>query len=241
MKILVFLQARMGSSRLPGKIMLQLEDKMVIEHDIERIKKSKLISNIVVCTTEENKDNCIEDFCKENNILYYRGDENNVLDRYYKCALIYKPDIIVRITSDCPMIDPKIIDQMISEYLLKKELSPYFGVKYADSTKGHNFPDGFNPEIFNFTILEEAWINATLDLDKEHVGPYMRRKYGKYEFEVKLSKTYENLDLKNLHLSLDTKKDYELLKNIFNNVYKFNNNFTMEDILDYLNNNAYLL
>jgi spore coat polysaccharide biosynthesis protein SpsF len=241
MKILVFLQARMGSSRLPGKIMLPLENKTVIEHDIERIKRSKLINNIIVCTTVENKDNCIEDYCIKNNITYYRGSENNVLDRYYKCALIHKPDIIVRITSDCPMIDPEIIDKMISDFLLKKKESPYFCVKYADPKKGHNFPDGFNPEIFTFDILEEAWVNATLDSDKEHVGPYMRRKYGKHEFEVILSKKYENLDFKILHLSLDTKKDYELLKNIFNNVYKNKNNFTIEDVLEYLNNNTYLL
>lgn len=241
MKILVFLQARMGSSRLPGKIMLPLENKNVIEHDIDRIKRSKLINDIIVCTTVENKDDCIENYCKNNNISYYRGSENNVLDRYYQCSLIHKPDIIVRITSDCPMIDPEIIDKMISEYLLKKEESPYFCVKYADPSKGHNFPDGFNPEIFNFEILQEAWLNATLDSDKEHVGPYMRRKYGKCEFKVVLSKNYENLDFKNLHLSLDTKTDYELLKNIFNNVYKNKNNFTIEDVLEYLNNNTYLL
>lgn len=241
MKILVFLQARMGSSRLPGKIMLPLEDKIVLQHDIDRIKKSKLINNIVICTTICDKDNCIVDYCRSNNFDFFRGSENNVLDRYYQCALIYKPDIIVRITSDCPMIDPNIIDNMINQYLEIKNISPYFGVKYADPTKGHNFPDGFNPEIFNFDILEEAWKNATLETDKEHVGPYMRRKYGKCEFEVKLNKSYENLDLKTLHLSLDTPKDYELLKNIFNNVYKNNNNFTIYDVLEYLNDNIYLL
>jgi spore coat polysaccharide biosynthesis protein SpsF len=241
MRICVLLQARMGSSRLPGKIMLPLADKLVLEHDIERIKKAKLIDELIVCTTTEEKDNCIAELCEKHNIRYYRGSQNNVLDRYYQASLIYKPDIIVRITSDCPMIDPNIIDDMISNYLEIMQKSKYYCPKYADPNRSHNFPDGFNPEIFTFEILEEAWNNATLDSDKEHVGPYMRRKYCQNEYDVKLNKTYENLDLKTLHLSLDTPKDYKLLSNIFDNVYTKNNDFTIYDILDYLNDNSYLL
>jgi spore coat polysaccharide biosynthesis protein SpsF len=241
MNICVLLQARMGSSRLPGKIMLPLANKLVLEHDIERIKKSKLINDVIVCTTSEEKDNCIAELCEKQNIKYFRGSQNNVLDRYYQASLIYKPDIIVRITSDCPMIDPNIIDSMIEEYLKIKKESKYYGVKYANPNKSHNFPDGFNPEIFSFDILEEAWKNAELESDKEHVGPYMRRNYGNLEYEVKLNKKYENLNLETLHLSLDTPKDYQLLKNIFHNVYTKNNNFTIYDVLEYLNNNSYLL
>jgi spore coat polysaccharide biosynthesis protein SpsF len=241
MRIYVLVQARMGSSRLPKKIMLPLEDKLVLQHDIERIKKSKLINDVIICTTTEEKDDCIEEFCKKHYIKYYRGSENNVLDRYYQAALLYKPDIIVRITSDCPMVDPNIIDDMIENYLKIKDESKYYGVKYANPNKSHNFPDGFNPEIFSFEILEDAWKNATLDSDKEHVGPYMRRKYGNLEYEVKLEKKYENLDLETLHLSLDTQKDYNLLSNIFANVYAKKNDFTIYDILEYLNNNNHLL
>lgn len=241
MKIHVFLQARMGSSRLPGKIMLNLEDKKVLEHDINRIKKSKYIDDIIVCTTTEKKDDIIEKFCSDNNIKYFRGSENNVLDRYYQASLIYKPDIIVRITSDCPMIDPNIIDDMIENYKLNINTSPYYSPKYFDPNKSHNFPDGFNPEIFTFKILKEAWNNATSDYDKEHVGPYMKRKYGILEYEIKLTNKYENLKFENLHLSLDTEKDYELLKNIFHNIYAKNNDFTIHDILDYLNDNNHLL
>jgi spore coat polysaccharide biosynthesis protein SpsF len=235
MKIFVFLQARMGSSRLPGKVMLPICGKSVLEHDIERIKKSKKIDDLIICTTNNKKDDCIEDFCKLNNIKYYRGSENNVLERYYQASLLYKPDIIVRITSDCPLIDPNIIDDMILNYINIQNESEYYAPKYADPTKGHNFPDGFNPEIFSFKILEDAYYNASSDYDKEHVGPYMKRQYGKKEYEIPLNKIYENLNFKNLHLSLDTQTDYKLLTIIFNNLYTNNINFTIYDVLDFLN------
>jgi spore coat polysaccharide biosynthesis protein SpsF len=139
------------------------------------------------------------------------------------------------------MIDHNIIDDMITNYIKIKDDSKCYGIKYANPNKSHNFPDGFNPEIFSFEILKEAWENVILESDKEHVVPYMRRKYGKLEYEVKLEKKYENLDLEILHLSLDTPKDYKLLSNIFDNVYKKNNDFTIYDVLEYLNNNSYLL
>jgi spore coat polysaccharide biosynthesis protein SpsF len=242
MKIYVLLQARMGSSRLPGKIMLPLADKLVIEHDIERIRKSKMINDLIVCTTTNKKDNCIAELCEKNNVKYYRGSENNVLDRYYQSAISFeKPDIIVRITSDCPLIDPNIIDDMISNYLLIMNESQYYCPKFADPNKSHTFPDGFNPEIFTFSALEEAWNNAISDYDKEHVGPYIKRHHGNLYYEIKPNKKYENLDLTLLHLSLDTPTDYKLLCNIFDNVYNKNKDFIMDDILDYLNDNCHLL
>lgn len=239
MKIFVFLQARTGSSRLPQKILLPLADKLVLEHDIERIQMSKKINDLIICTTTEQKDDSIIKICKKHNIKYYRGSETNVLDRYYNASLLYKPDIIMRITSDCPLIDPEIIDDMIDNYLIND--SKYYCPKYADPNKSHNFPDGFNPEIFTFDILKEAWENATLDYEKEHVGPYMKKKYCTKFYNTKLKKEYTNLDLTRLHLSLDTQKDYDLLCNIFENVYKKNNKFTIDDVLEYLNNNNFLL
>ena len=121
MRIHVFLQARIGSTRLPNKIMLPLEDKLVLEHDIERIRRSRKITNLVVCTTTGEKENAITRLCNKLGVDYYRGDEHDVLDRYYQAAVHYKPDIIVRITSDCPMSDPNIIDDMINNYLQIKE------------------------------------------------------------------------------------------------------------------------
>lgn len=234
MKTIVFLQARMGSSRLPGKVLLPLVDKTVLEHDIERIKRSKIINDIVVCTTTNAIDDSIVEICNKLNIKYYRGSEHDVLDRYYQAALLYKPNIIVRITSDCPLIDPIIIDNMIFNYFSVIKESKYYIPKFSDPNKSHNFPDGFNPEIFTFDILEEAWKNATLDSDKEHVGPYMRRKYGNLQYEIQLKREYKNLDLENLHLSLDTKLDYDLLNDIFMNVYIKNKEFEIDDVLDYL-------
>ena len=234
MKINVLLQARMGSSRLPGKVLLKLANKTVLEHDIERIKKSKVINDIIVCTTTNSIDEPIVDICNKIKVKYYRGDEHNVLDRYYKASILYKSNIIVRITSDCPLIDPEVLDNMIYNYLSIRDESKYYCPKFADPTRGQNFPDGFNPEIFSFEILEEAWKNAISEHDKEHVGSYMKRKYGKLFYEVKLKKEYKNLDLTKMHLSLDTKEDYDLLSDIFNNVYIKNKDFKIDDVLEYL-------
>lgn len=234
MRIFVLLQARMGSSRLPNKIMLPLCDKMVIEHDIERICRSKKINDLIICTTTEERDKCIVELCEKKGIKYFCGSELNVLDRYYKACLLYKPDIIMRITSDCPMIDHEIIDNMIDNYLLIMDKSPYYCPEYADPSRSHNFPDGFNPEIFTFDILKEAWENATDNYDKEHVGPYMKRKYCKFFYKFVLRREYKNLDFTTLHLSLDTYDDYKLLTEIFENVYLKNKYFSIDDVLEYL-------
>ena len=235
-KISIIIQARMSSSRLPGKIFKNLNDKITLEHCIDRLKRCKNVNNIIIATTTNSRDDIIADFCSQKNYLFYRGSENNVLDRYYQTALISNTDIIVRITSDCPLIDPDIVDDMIKCYL--KLNVKHYGMKYANG--GHTFPDGFNLEIFTFEALKEAQFNS-LPNEREHVSTYLIKKYDFDKYEVKLEKDYKNLDLKKLHLSLDTEDDYELLQNIFNNVYTKNNEFTIYDILDYLNNNPNIL
>jgi len=238
MNINIILQARYGSSRLPGKIFKKLSGKYVIEHVVNRLKKCQKINNIIVATTTNKEDDIIANFCKNNNIIFYRGDENNVLDRYYNTALISNTDIIVRATCDCPLIDYKLIDEMIDIFLEKK--IQHYRVKYYNGE--YAFPDGFeNAGIFTFKALEDAYKNAKTNYEKEHVQPYIIKNYETIEHEIIFKKKYSNLDFDNLHLSLDTQKDYILLENIFKNVYEKNNNFDMHDVLDYLNNNTHLL
>lgn len=235
LNIHIIIQARTGSTRFPKKIMKPLEDKIVLQHVIDRLKLSQYANEIIICTTQKREDDVISDFCLVNKIKLYRGSELNVLERYYDTAEYYKSDIIVRVTSDCPLIDVSYIDMMI-DYFLKSDLN-YLGPKYYGN---HKFPDGFNGEVFNFKVLKEAYLNAN-DSEKEHVTTYIIKKYKKEEFIYPiLHKKYKNLIFSNLHLSLDTEDDYNLLKDIFSNVYVKKENFGIEDVLKYLNKIVYL-
>ena len=235
LNIHIIVQARVGSSRLPNKVMKKLEDKIVLQHVIDRLKLSKYANEIIICTTQKREDDVISDFCLINKIKLYRGSELNVLERYYDTAKHYNTDIIVRVTSDCPLIDVSYIDMMI-DYFLKSDLN-YLGPKYFGK---HKFPDGFNGEVFWFDILEEAYLNAK-DNQKEHVTTYIINKYKKEDFVYPiLYKRYKNLNFSNLHLSLDTEFDYKMMQDIFRNVYLKKNNFSLEDVLKYLNKIVYL-
>lgn len=226
----IIVQARTGSSRLPGKVMKFLEDKLVLDHVIERLQKSKYARQVIICTSIKKEDDIIFEHCKNNNIKCYRGSELNVLERYYDTAKHFKSNYILRVTSDCPMIDSTYLDLMIEKYFELK--LPYLGPKYYGNRK---FPDGFNGEIFNYQVLKEAYENASED-EKEHVTTYIIKKYKTVEFNYPIDyEKYKNIDFSNLHLSLDTKEDYELLKNIFQHVYLKKKAFQIEDVLNYLN------
>lgn len=230
-KIDLIVQARIGSTRFPGKVMKELEDKLVLDHVVERLRKSNYFRNVIICTSDLSQDDIIVNHCKEKKYLFFRGSEQNVLERYYETAKHFESGYVVRVTSDCPLVDHRYIDMMIEKYLELK--LDYLGPKYYGN---HRFPDGFNGEIFSFKKLEEAYLNAS-ETEKEHVSTYIIKKYKTIEFDYPINiKDYPNIDFEELHLSLDTPKDYELLKNIFHHVYLKNKEFTLEDVLTYLNN-----
>ena len=235
LNIHIIIQARTCSTRLPNKVMKYLEDKIVLQHVYDRLKKSNYAQKVIITTTTNISDNIIVDYCLNNNIEVFQGSELDVLNRYYETAKYYKSDIIIRVTSDCPLVDIKFIDMMI-DYYLKSNLK-YLGPKYFGN---HKFPDGFNGEIFSFDVLEEANNNAN-EYQKEHVTTYIIEKYKKEEFTYPiLYQKYRNIHFSNLHLSLDTEGDYKLLKKIFKNVYLKKNNFQLEDVLKFLNKIVYL-
>ena len=235
LNIHIIVQARTESTRLPNKVMKYLEDKIVLQHVYDRLKESKYAKKVIIASTINIYDNIIADYCVKNNIEIFRGSENDVLNRYYETAKYYKSDIIVRVTSDCPLVDVNYIDMMI-DYYLKSDLK-YLGPKYFGN---HKFPDGFNGEVFSFDVLEEANKNGSIN-EREHVSTYIIKKYSKEEFIYPiLYQKYKNICFSNLHLSLDTQEDYIFLKKIFKNVYLKKNNFNLEDILIYLNKIVYL-
>jgi spore coat polysaccharide biosynthesis protein SpsF (cytidylyltransferase family) len=168
MKIVAITQARVGSSRLPAKVLKIINGISILELHIKRILKSRKISKLIVATTEEPEAKAICDICDDLNVSYYRGSMNDVLDRFYKAALLEQPDYVVRITSDCPLIDSDLIDQIIEQSIINQ-------VDYFSNGLVPCYPDGQDVEVFRFSALSKAWNEATLLSDREHVTPYIWR------------------------------------------------------------------
>jgi len=222
MSTVAIIQARMSSSRLPGKVLLPLMDKPVLEHVVSRLKYAKSLNEIVIATSTEADDDAIELWAKSNKINYYRGSLNDVLDRYYQAARLYKAETVVRITADCPVIDPYIVDEVVFGF---KE-----GAFDAYGLSGE-FPDGLDCQVFSFSALERAWKDATLPSEREHVGPYIEKTHPEL---FKLGGLEKFSDLGHLRWTLDEDRDYELLKQIYGELYVADSLFVTDDILNLL-------
>ena len=214
MSVNIFIHARCSSKRLPNKVLKELGFKKVIDHVVDRCLKSKLANNVIVLTSNKSTDDKLVDYCKNKKYDVFRGDLDNVLKRFYDCSKKYNSDIIIRITGDCPLIDPEIIDKMVKYFLNNK--CKYLCIKPAFQDKGYSkgFPDGFNVEIFLKDILEGSYKNCKSDEEKEHVTLHIRRNCKIDEYEIDINK-YKNIDFKNFHYSLDTQDDYEKIRDIF--------------------------
>ena len=224
MNLVAIVQARLNSKRLPQKVLLPLAGIPVIAHVINRLKACKNINQIVLATSDKQSDNKLEDWAIENRINFYRGSLNDVLDRYYNAAKFFKAEAILRITADCPLIDPDTIDELIVRYKSTK-LDAY--------VLSGEFPDGLDCQIFSFRAIEIAWRNAKLKSEREHVGPYIEKntdifKIGEYEKFQGLS---------HHRWTLDEIQDYKFLNILFDNLYPENEFFSVDEILDFLKNN----
>lgn len=230
-KIVAIIQARVGSTRLPGKVLLDLKGKTVLYHVVDRVKKSKYIDEVIVATTDLGQDDKIVDECNKIGCKYFRGSESDVLSRYYLCAKENNADIVIRITSDCPLIDPLIIDEMIIKYL---ELDYIIMTNAGISNETRTFPRGLDVEIFTFKSLEESYFDSRKKYQREHVTPYI------YENTKKIFYFRNSYDLSNLRLTLDTEEDFKLIDEIYSKLYKNDCEFYLEDILKVVNANDYL-
>ena len=220
MSLIAIVQARMGSTRLPGKVLLNLEDGTVLEHVIRRVKSSKYVDDVVVATTISKDDLQIVEICARLGISVYCGSEDDVLDRYYQAAKLFKADNIVRITSDCPVIDPKIIDDAITLHLMNN-------ADYTSNTLRETYPDGQDVEVFTFTSLKTAWKGAKLASEREHVTPYIRNNPDIFKHA---SLEYRN-DFSQKRWTLDNAEDLDFLRLIYKYLYSKNPLFNMDDIL----------
>ena len=207
MNILAIVQARLGSSRFPSKVLKKINGKSVVSLIYGRLSKSKMIDDIVVAISNNPKDNKLFNHLKNNKIKVFRGSENNVLDRFYKTAKFYKANWIVRITADCPLIDANIVDNVIKTALSKN-------IDFSMNTCPPSFPDGYDVECFSMNALKITKKNANKNYELEHVTPNMRfnKKINKLNYCYK-----ENFS--NLRLTLDNKEDLRIIKNVYKEFY----------------------
>ncbi len=208
MKIIAVTQARYGSTRLPAKILKKVNGETLLETHLKRILKSEKITSLKVATTVEEGSEEIVKIANGLDIETYRGSVNDVLDRFYQTVREDKPDYVVRLTSDCPLVDPEIIDKVI-------ELAVSTGADYVSNTLEVTYPDGMDCECFRFQALEKAWKEATLKSDREHVTPYIWR-----NSSLKGGGLFKSACLKNdedwadIRITVDTPEDFEVVKNI---------------------------
>ena len=236
---IAIIQARTGSSRLPNKILLKILDKEILLLLIDRVIASKLINKIIIATTTNTTDNKIVDLVKNYHpkVSVFRGDENDVLDRYYQAANEYKSKCtnnldIIRITSDCPLIDPNIIDLHILEF--DKRNVDYLSSRINKRT----WPHGMEMEILTFKSLQQAWKNAIEPFEREHVTPYI---YNSHSDKFKLFEYNYKKDISEYRLTIDYEEDYAFIKEIFEKLYKNNALFTLDDIIQLLESEPALL
>ena len=192
----------MGSTRLPGKVLMLLDKKhTTLDYIINQLKHSKLLGKIIIATTNLEEDNVIVDFAKKNKIECFRGETDDVLDRYYNCAEKFSLDTIVRITSDEPFIDPTIVDQIINNF-------QKIGCDYASNNLIRTFPAGLDVEVFSKQVLERTWREAKLSSEREHVTPFMKKNKDIFkQFNLKSS---QHIPIS--RLTLDRKEDLKILK-----------------------------
>lgn len=218
MKNLAVIQARMGSSRLPNKVLKDLCGKPALWHVIHRVKKSKLIDEIVIATTIEKQDLKIVKFCADNGIRVFIGSEADVLDRYYQAARLFKPDNVVRITSDCPLHDSDIIDSVIEKHIKENN-------DYTSNTIQPTFPDGLDCEVMKYSALEKAWENAAMTSEREHVTQYLIK-----NDIFKKGCLLNSVNKESERWTLDTDADYEFIRSVYSELYYKNPEFSSADI-----------
>ena len=218
-KVLAIIQARYNSTRFPGKVVKKINNKTILEILIRRLTRSKHITKIIVACSNNRNDKAIVTICRKLGVNYFIGSENDVLNRFYNAAKKYRGINIARITADCPLIDPNIVDDVISNFFFKN-------VDYASNVNPPTFPDGLDVEVFKFRVLKEAYINAKKSTEREHVTPFIinNKKFKKFNLK-------NPIDYSSLRLTLDEKEDFILIAKIIK-YFKNNLDFNLKNLLD---------
>ncbi|HVN25593.1 MAG TPA: glycosyltransferase family protein [Syntrophorhabdales bacterium] len=217
-KVKAIVQARMGSTRLPGKILKPLAGKPALWHVVNRLKRAGSLKEVVVATTTSPEDDVVVSYCEEHGIKWFRGSENDVLDRYYQAAKEFGADPIVRITADCPVIDPQIVDEVVEGF---------FAGGYDVYAMGGEFPDGLDCECFSFAVIEDTWKYAVLPSEREHVGVYP----GKHKEKYRVGSYTKFTGLAHHRWTLDEEADLHFLQELYERLDRPGSCFGTREIL----------
>ncbi|PIS09200.1 hypothetical protein COT75_02985 [Candidatus Beckwithbacteria bacterium CG10_big_fil_rev_8_21_14_0_10_34_10] len=231
-KIVCTIEARMGSSRLPGKVLMSLAGEPALKRMIDRIKKSKYINEIIVATTINKKDNKIVDFCKSYKIKFYRGSENDVLRRILEAAKASRAKIVVVLTGDCPLIDFRHIDEAIEVFLEGK-------YNYISNALERSYPDGFDVQVLSLEVLEKIDKLANDPIERVHSTYYIYRH--PEEFKIKNIKAKGKMYWPNLRVTLDEINDYKLINILFKNLLPKDPFFSAKKVVEFLLKNPKFL
>jgi spore coat polysaccharide biosynthesis protein SpsF len=220
MKTLAIVQARMGSTRLPGKVLAEIAGKPMLARVVERTRRAKTLDQVVVATSSAPVDDRIAELCARSSIACFRGSEGDVLERYYEAAKHFGGEAIVRITADCPLIDPVVIDRVSDAY--------WSGAyDYVTNTTPRTYPDGLDVEIFSFAALAQAHFHAREPVEREHVTPYLRA----HPELFRAGNVRHTEDLGKLRWTVDYEEDMRFVKAVYE---RMSGVFVMTDVLELL-------
>jgi len=224
--IVTLVQARMGSTRLPGKVLKELLGESLLFRQLERMQKARLVGTIQVIMSDRPYDDVLASYCQEKGLAFFRGNENDLLDRHYQAAKLLAADAVVKIPSDCPLIDPSIIDEVIDYFLANN-------FDYVSNLHPASWPDGNDVEIMRMSTLETAWQEASRPLEREHTTPYIWEHPEK--FSLGNISWNSGLDFSQTHrFTIDYEEDFLFIKEVYEQLYPANANFNLSDILQLL-------
>lgn len=229
MRVVAIIQARMGSTRLPGKVMKDIGGETMLGRVVWRTRRAKLLDEVVVATTNKSVDAPIVSECAKLGVPVFRGDEQDVLDRYYRSAMAHRAEAVVRVTSDCPLIDPEIVDEVVHSFLKAKP-------DYASNTLNHTYPRGLDTEVMTMTSLERAWHESSKPYHRTHVTPYIYQNPETF----RLLSIKGQVDYSNLRWTVDTREDLNFVRSVYS---RFNNQdtFGWHDVLKVLDGEPELI
>lgn len=221
--IVAVLQSRLTSNRLPGKVLLPILGQPMLVRQIERVRRARAIDVLKVATSTDASDDPIAGLCRQLGIHCFRGSLGDVLDRFFQATQHDGAEYIVRLTGDCPLIDAELIDRVV-------RFTREGGFDYASNTLEPSFPDGLDVEVFRFRCLEEAWREAQLPSEREHVTPFIYRQPRRY----RLGSYKAEVDLSALRWTVDYPEDYEFVRQVYEDLFPSKPCFTTADVLDLL-------
>ncbi len=228
---IVLVQARMGSTRFPGKVLKPILGRPMLWHIVQRVRFARGLSNVVVVTSDRTEDEVIRSFCRDEGIQVFAGSETDVLDRFYQAAVLYHADPVLRVTGDCPLIDPQLVERLLACFAT----GSYDHVSVATGAgalflNGRRYPDGLDAECFSFAALKQAWSEATEISDREHVTPHIWRVPGRFRCHMIQSA----VDYSHLRWTVDHLDDFRMIVRIYEALYREGRPFLFPEVIDYV-------